>query len=523
MLQTTSNHSSQDTNKRIIFKLNSIAKQALMYCIKQKSDSIINPPQEIVDGAYLLEQRGLVQISIQKHKYVVLDTLGEEFLQNEMPEYQLLQELKTGEKKRRAEITLTQDIITSALGELKKKQLIEISKENGELSFQATGDYEQFLRSYSNPLLVFKSKKKVDELSKNESTICEELQKRKGFVKTLHETSIHIQLTELGKAVGEELIKHYSNLELEERVSSQMLQKKKFKDVTFRHYDIDIPTTIDNIGRLHPMHEANDILSQIFLELGFQEMEGPIVESEFWCFDALWIPQDHPAREDQDTFYVGGRADVDEDLLKSVEEMHERGIDSTHTQEGEFNRDVSRNTILRTHSTSTTFRTLHKLGQKAQRGENIDGKYFYVAHNFRNEAVDATHLAEFFQAEGILIADDLSLAGLIGFMKEFYAKLGLHQLKFKPTFNPYTEPSMEIHYFDSQMNKWYSIGNSGIFRPETLKSFGLENKRIYGFGLGASRVATLLTGKNNMREITGATCDLEWIKTHKTLRRNILR
>jgi len=158
-----------------------------------------------------------------------------------------------------------------------------------------------------------------------------------------------------------------------------------------------------------------------------------------------------------------------------------------------------------------------------KKGEDINGKYFYVANVFRNEAVDATHLAEFFQGEGFIIGDDLSLADLMGFVKEYYAKLGIEKIKFKPTFNPYTEPSMEAHYYDSKLDKWYALINSGIFRPETLKAFGLEGKRVLAWGMGASRVAALLAQKDSMRDITGATCDFDWLKTRPMMRREIVR
>ncbi|MCA9496123.1 MAG: phenylalanine--tRNA ligase subunit alpha, partial [Nanoarchaeota archaeon] len=224
----------------------------------------------------------------------------------------------------------------------------------------------------------------------------------------------------------------------------------------------------------------------------------------------------------QDTFYLDGKADVSKKHIESVKKLHEEGIKRTHTVKGDWSEDITKKRLLRTHSTATSFRTLSNLGEKLKKGENIDGKYFYVAHNFRNEAIDATHLAEFFQAEGFIIADNLSLADLMGFVKEYYAKLGINKIKFKPTFNPYTEPSMEAHYYDAKMDKWYALINSGIFRPETLKSFGLENKTVIAWGMGASRVATLLSGKTSMRDITGTTCDLEWLKTRPIMKREIV-
>ena len=137
--------------------------------------------------------------------------------------------------------------------------------------------------------------------------------------------------------------------------------------------------------------------------------------------------------------------------------------------------------------------------------------------------MDATHLAEFFQGEGFIIGDNLALADLMGFVKKYYEKLGIKKIRFKPTFNPYTEPSMEAHYYDPKMNKWYALINSGIFRAETLEPFGLQNKTVIAWGMGASRVAALLAQKDSMRDITGATCDFEWLKTRPQMRREIVR
>ena len=203
--------------------------------------------------------------------------------------------------------------------------------------------------------------------------------------------------------------------------------------------------------------------------------------------------------------------------------MHENGLKKSHTPKGEWSKDITSKRLLRTHSTATTFRTLADLGEKLKNGENIDGKYFYVAHNFRNEAIDATHLAEFFQGEGFIIGDDLSLAHLMGFIREYYLKLGINKIRFKPTFNPYTEPSMEAHYYDEKMDKWYALINSGIFRQETLEPLGLGGKTVLAWGMGASRVATLLAGKASMRDITGTTCDFDWLKNRPMMTRKIVK
>jgi phenylalanyl-tRNA synthetase alpha chain len=209
--------------------------------------------------------------------------------------------------------------------------------------------------------------------------------------------------------------------------------------------------------------------------------------------------------------------------MKKVKKMHEEGVKRSHTPKGEWSEEIAQRRLLRTHSTATTFRTLAKLGEDLKKGKDVNGKYFYIANNFRNEAGDATHLAEFYQAEGFIIGDDLSLADLMGFIKEYYSKLGIDTIKFKPTYNPYTEPSMEAHYYDEKMGKWYALINSGMFRRETLEPLGLGKKTIIAWGMGASRVATLLAGVHSMREITGATCDFEWLRTRPLMMRKIVR
>ena len=354
----------------------------------------------------------------------------------------------------------------------------------------------------------------VDELSDKVKRVSELLKICK---EKLHNTEQEVE------KILNEIEKNFQNLELTENLTTEMLKSGEYKNKTFRHYNINLETPILDIGRRHPTIEANNIISDIFIEMGFKEMAGPMIESCFWNMDIMWIPQDHPARDEQDTFYLDGECEIDKELLEKVKQMHETGLNKTHTLPGEFSCDISKKRLLRTHSTATTFRTLYELGKKLKTGEDINGKYFYVANNFRNEAVDATHLAEFFQAEGFIIGDDLSLADLMGFIKEFCNKLGIEKIRFKPTFNPYTEPSMEAHYFDEKMNKWYALINSGIFRGETLSPIGLENKSIIAWGFGASRLATLLTGAKSMRDITGATCDFDWLKKRPIMTREIVK
>lgn len=511
--------------KKIIYMLHPLERKVLPH-VELKDISKIAKESglteaETTTAIQLLENRGYAKYEKEEDTYIGLDKLGEKFLNDDFPEIKFLKQILDDPKKM-SEMDLEKEEFSAAMGILKKFNLIDIKKDK-ELEFTAKTGAKKFVEDFENPLKYFSEDTKKDELSKDQIKLLSELKQRKGFIKEFTKKSFYADLTKEGEEIAKEIKKKYSNLDLLETLDTNMLKTGSWKGKEFRHYDVEVPAWQNDIGRRHPMIEANNILRDIFVEMGFKEMEGPMVESAFWNMDSMWIPQDHPARDEQDTFYLEGKADLPKEYLGKVKEMHEEGLKRTHTEKGDFSEDIASKRLLRTHSTATSFRYLAELGKRLARGEDVNGKYFYVANVFRNEAIDATHLAEFFQGEGFIIGDNLSLADLMGFIKEYYAKLGIHKIRFKPTFNPYTEPSMEAHYYDEKMDKWYALINSGVFRPETLKPFGLENKTIIAWGMGASRVAALLAQKDSMRDITGVTCDFEWMKNRPMMNRNIVR
>ena len=224
------------------------------------------------------------------------------------------------------------------------------------------------------------------------------------------------------------------------------------------------------------------------------------VETGFWNFDALFVPQQHPARDLQDTFYISDPPKADplradprtndlapkqdyEQYWQNVKDVHESGKYGSIGYRYPWKEDEALRLVLRTHTTATSTYMLHKLAANPKAA-----RYFSIDRVFRNETVDATHLAEFHQVEGVIADWGLTLGGLIGFMEVFYAKMGIHKLRFKPAYNPYTEPSMEIFGFHEGLDKWVEIGNSGMFRPEMLEPMGLpKDMRVYGWGLSLER------------------------------------
>ncbi|MFW6286190.1 MAG: phenylalanine--tRNA ligase subunit alpha [Nanoarchaeota archaeon] len=515
----------EDNLKNIIYKLHPIERKVLPFIEHEELEKIAKESQLTIEetktAVQMLEEKGYAIVEKLDTNYISLDKYGKKYLNKKLPEIKLLEEVIKKPKKV-SQLKLSKEEFNSAIGILKNNNLVNIKKEK-ELIISAKDYASSFIENFYNPLELFKEDIVEILLTDEQKEVYNQFKNRKGFLKKIKKTHYNIILTPKGEEISQEIKKKYMNLNLIETLDSSMLKTGSWKNKTFRHYETNIDVPIQDIGRRHPMIKANNILRDIFVEMGFQEMVGPMVESEFWCFDALWIPQDHPARDDQDTFFLDGIAQVEDDIKEKVRTMHEEGLKKGHTPKGEWSSDITKRRILRTHSTATSFRYLYNIGKKYQKGEYVDGKYFYVANNFRNETTDSTHLAEFFQAEGFIIGDNLSLADLMGFVKKYYEKLGIKKIRFKPTFNPYTEPSMEAHYYDEKMGKWYALINSGIFRRETLKPMGLENKTIIAWGMGASRVAALLSRKDSMRDITGATCDFKWLRERPIMKRQIVR
>ena len=176
----------------------------------------------------------------------------------------------------------------------------------------------------------------------------------------------------------------------------------------------------------------------------------------------------------------------------------------------------ARKNILRTHTTAVSSRMLYKL---AQEPEFHPVKYFSIDRVFRNETVDATHLAEFHQIEGVVADYNLTLGDLIGMLNAFFSKLGMTELRFKPAFNPYTEPSMEVFAYHGGLKKWIEVGNSGVFRPEMLRPMGFDDRvTAIAWGLSLERPTMIKYGISNIRDLVGHKVDLQMVQSNPICR-----
>ncbi|XP_029156607.1 phenylalanine--tRNA ligase alpha subunit-like isoform X2 [Nylanderia fulva] len=343
----------------------------------------------------------------------------------------------------------------------------------------------------------------MDDLANIPENVKIEYKKRK----LLQDTLIKIMHVEKGPNFSTKIQK------LEADLTSDLLANGAWKNKKFKPYNFEALGAALQIGHLHPLLKVRQEFRKIFLEMGFTEMPtNNYVESSFWNFDALFQPQQHPARDAHDTFYVSEpriSTKFPMEYLERVKTVHSKGGYGSQGYRYDWKLEEAQKNLLRTHTTAVTARMLYKLMQE---GEFKPVKYFSIDRVFRNETLDATHLAEFHQIEGVIANYKVSLGDLIGILYEFFKKLGITQLQFKPAYNPYTEPSMEIFCFHNGLEKWIEIGNSGMFRPELLLPLNLPpDVNVLGWGLSLERPTMIKYGLNNIRDLVGPKVDMEMV------------
>lgn len=289
-------------------------------------------------------------------------------------------------------------------------------------------------------------------------------------------------------------------------LSSEDITSGEWRNIQLRRYDVTLPAEAVHPAKIHPMQKVVQQARTAFLEMGFTEIVSPQAESAFWDFDALFQPQDHPARDMQDTFYLE-RPDQarlpSPDLVGKVKKTHENGGDTGSKGWGyQWQERRARQVVLRTHTTASTIRAV-------QENPNPPRKVFCVGKVYRNEAVSYKHLPEFLQVDGVIIDEDASLATLLGTLQEFYRKMGFDKVKFKPSFYPYTEPSADVIVWMESKKSWIELGGSGVFRPEVTIPLGCKVP-VLAWGLGLDRLAMLRYGFTDIRELYWS--DLDKIK-----------
>jgi len=449
---------------------------------------------EVMNAASWLQSKGLVRIDERARRFYRVE--NKEEVRRGLPERRAIDLLlERGGTVRMEELRdmLDEQEIPIAIGWLRRKGLAEIRKEDDRRIISLTAEGEKAARSTMEDEALLR--RMMDTPLPEEEVPAEvirHLLTRGDLVDEKIVVIRTVSLTDLGREVLDR------GIELREEVAQltpELIQSGKWREVSFRKYDIRTFAPSVFPGKKHPLSRIAEEVRRIFIQMGFKEIDEEYVQPAFWNMDALFTPQDHPARDLQDTFYLKRPSRIeleDERVVEIVREIHENGWSTGSTGWGyEWRREEAEKALLRTHTTVNTIRYLWK---------NPDPpiKVFSLSRIFRKEAIDSTHLPEFGQIEGIVMEEGTNFDMLVAVLKEFYRQMGFEEVRVRPGYFPYTEPSLEVEVLFN--GSWMELGGAGVFRPEVTAPFGVEYP-VIAWGLGFERLAMLRWDLTDIRDL----------------------
>ena len=409
-------------------------------------------------------------------------------------------------------LKLEKSDVGSAFGLLSKSGVTRL---NGERKAEIAKDElprEVVVQSSLLKKAVDKGFLEEDQLSEEEKAAISQMAKKRGAssspFKYVEREEITYALTDKGESVKEAILE--ANITGEEFgvLTAEMLASGSWKNGSFRPYGINAPTSRLIPGRHNAYGDYLQWVKDKLTSLGFEEFDGPLVENEFWNGDALFMPQFHSARDIHDVYYVKDPVhckEIQEPWLSRVAETHENGGNTGSRGWGyKFDHEFTRRQVLRSQGTVLS---AHQLTSA-----KVPGKYFGIVRCFRYDQVDATHGADFYQTEGIVLGEAVNLRNLLGLLKMFAEEIaGAEEVKYVPGYFPFTEPSIEVHIKHPVLG-WFELGGAGIFRPEVTKSLGIDVP-VLAWGLGIDRMALMHLGLNDLRALF--TPNIESVRTRR--------
>ncbi len=440
-----------------------------------------------------LEVKGIVKLKTTSKTTIELGTNGVYYKKHNLPERNLLlvlEQNKSLDLEEAKKLTkLSENEFKVSLGVLKNKAMINMV--GGKITLNASKE-ELSKKSFEEQLIEMLPSEK-EKLSPELLYALENLKRRKDILEIKEKPIISFELTNLGKQLAGKEIKSEFLEEVTPEIIKDWQRGKKF-----RKYDISALVPVINGGKKHFVNQSIDYAKKIWTDLGFKEMQGSIADSSFWVFDALFTPQDHPAREMHDTFFI---KDIeaklpDDKIVRAVKQAHESGIEKSKGWNSKWEEKEAKKLVLRTHTTSLSARTLSSLKK-----EDLPAKYFAIGKVFRNETVDWSHGFEFYQTEGIVIDPKANLRHLLGYLKQFYKKMGYEKIKFVPSFFAYTEPSVEVQVWHPGKKVWLELGGAGIFRPEVTVPLLGSPIPVLAWGQGFDRIIMDFYNIKDLREM----------------------
>ncbi|TRO48917.1 phenylalanine--tRNA ligase subunit alpha, partial [Candidatus Bathyarchaeota archaeon] len=313
-----------------------------------------------------------------------------------------------------------------------------------------------------------------------------ELLQHRGLVEKIEDVERSVEVTDFGRSVLP-MLDSTSDARVITQLTPEMLSRGSWRGASFQRYDVNLPVPSINPGKRHFVRQIIDYIRRFWVELGFKEMTGEYMELNFWNFDALFQPQDHPARDLADTFYMktpeSGRL-PDPDMVRRVKETHENGWTTGSTGwQYKWDPDLAAKNCLRTHTTSLSVNAIAKLSE-----DDLPAKFFSVGRVFRNETIDWNHQAEFYQTDGIVVGEGVTFANMQGYLKAYLEGLGIKRFRFRPGYFPYTEMSMEAEVWIEERGEWMELFGSGMFRPEVVKPLLGKDVPVLAWGPGFERL-----------------------------------
>ncbi|MFA5416079.1 MAG: phenylalanine--tRNA ligase subunit alpha [Methanoregula sp.] len=424
-------------------------------------------PEAVVQWAHLAEDKGLVRLDRCVDAAVIYTDEGKRYVKDGLPETQVLAKIGDG-------ITLAalKDVpaFPIGFGQLRKKGLIAVK--DGWVTRTSGASTAEIESALQTPVA--------------EDPLAKELIRR-GILAVTESVQYIITITPRGTELAQQ------GLDLKDEVGTltrEQILSGAWKTANLRRYDVTKLPKKAYPGKVHPYQRIIGEMREILLEMGFEELYGGIVQQCFWNFDALFQPQDHPAREMQDTFYLKETLPLPKGYEK-VKAMHEAGGETSSTGWGGiWKEEKARQCVLRTHTTSVSI-------QHLAQNPNPPVKAFCIGRVYRRETIDTTHLAEFEQLEGVVMDEGVTFGNLLGILREFYCRMGFESVRFKPSYYPYTEPSLDAEVYIEGIG-WMEMGGAGVFREEVTAPLGI-NYPVLAWGLGVSRIAMLRLGLKDLR------------------------
>ena len=464
-----------------------------------------------------LQSKLVVSLEREETATVVsLTELGEKYKRIQIPELRLIKEIRTNRQltiQRLREVSeLDPTELSTTLGNLKKSELMRIAP--GGLLQLTSADRPATLNVIQENLDKLSSDRPM-ELDKLEAAaLIEQYQRDWGktrIFKFQEKKSRRFGLSRLGQTLIQQLPSVEPSVQEVSQLGPAMLKDGSWRTQLghLRKYNINLRPPRTVVGRKHPYRQFLDFVKYKLVSMGFEEMRGPLVETEFWNMDALYMPQFHPARDIHDVYFVkekGRGGEIEKPFLSQVAATHENGW-KTGSKGWGYRFDPSRAArgILRSQGTAVSARTL------AHRPK-IPGKYFAMARCFRYDLVDATHATDFFQIEGIVLDREIHFRALLGLLEMFAKEVAkAREVRFVPAYFPYTEPSVELHVKHPKLG-WMELGGAGLFRPEVTQPLGVKVP-VIAWGLGLDRMAMVALGIHDIRDLF--TADLEMIRSKR--------